>query len=433
MAPLGDIDISQAYSLTVGCIVIFLLTFRLSHTVFHYLYPRLKHLVHRLSLPRPRSRLSGVLPKDWSRIALLAIYLGGTVASNVIYVSTLAEASSRAAKLCLANVVPLMVCSHEVGAHLFGVSLDLFHSVHRLLGTMAFLQGLAHGVYEVASAPVHVHDGTVVYGISASIIFASLMLSSVFKARVYEFFSQSHRACALGLVFATWRHTYNKSALSTWCIAGAAAAYALTFLIQILRIAVRNLAFARRAECLINHQGNNLEVIVFPARPWTVRAGERVNLSIPSAGLMSVFQMHPFVITWWDNNELGKLESFTLLVKPRSGFTNKLKMLPSTRHRAWIDGPYGPDRALGTPISDYGHIFMVATGIGVGAQIPYIKQLLEGYRRGVVRTQKIVLIWQMDLEADYDDVQDWLQELVSQDSGYVSGPRNGVAYLLNNV
>lgn len=233
------------------------------------------------------------------------------------------------------------------------------------------------------------------------------MLSPVFKARVYEVFWQSHRACALGLVFATWRHTYNQSRVSTWCIAGAAAAYALTLSIQILRIAVRNLAFGRRAECLINHQGNNLEVIVFPARPWTIRAGERVNLSIPGAGLMSIFQMHPFVITWWDNNEFGKLESFTLLVKPRSGFTNMLKMLPSTRHRAWIDGPYGPDRAPGTPISDYGHIFMVATGIGIGAQVPYIKQLLEGYRRGVVRTQKIVLIWQMDMEGQFEDYM-WL-------------------------
>ena len=115
----------------------------------------------------------------------------------------------------------------------------------------------------------------------------------------------------------------------------------------------------------------------------------------------------PYVITWWDNNESGEMESFTLLVKPRSGFTNKLKMLPSTRYRAWIDGPYGPDRDLGTPISDYGHIFMVATGIGIGAQIPYIKQLLEGYRRGVVRTQKIVLIWQMDLEGEYEDYK-WL-------------------------
>ncbi|OKL55305.1 hypothetical protein UA08_09456 [Talaromyces atroroseus] len=255
---------------------------------------------------------------------------------------------------------------------------------------MAFLQGLAHGAYEVASSPVQFRDSTVVYGLSASIIFASLMLSSIFKARVYELFTHSHRVCALGLIFATWRHIYNKSALSIWCIAAAAAVYAATFLIQVLRIAVRNLAFSRGAECLINYQGNNLEVIVFPARPWTVRAGERVNLSIPSAGLMSAFKMHPFVITRWDNNELGEMESFTLLVKPCSGFTNKLKMLSSTRHRAWIDGPYGPDRGMRTPISDYGHIFMVATGIGIGAQTPYIKQLLEGYRRGVSENYKLL-------------------------------------------
>lgn len=166
MAPLGTFDISEIYSLIAGCIAVFLLIFRLSHTVFHYLYPRLERVVHCLNLPRPRSRLSRFLPRSWTRIVLMVIYLGGTVASNVIHVSTPAEASSRAAKLCLANIVPLMVCSHEVAAHLFGLSLELFHGVHRLLGTMALLQGLAHVVYEVASSPVNFRDSTVVYGIS---------------------------------------------------------------------------------------------------------------------------------------------------------------------------------------------------------------------------------------------------------------------------
>ena len=201
------------------------------------------------------------------------------------------------------------------------------------------------------------------------------------------------------MVFLTGSHIHNKPKLSTWYISGAVAVYVLTLLIQFLRIAGRNLAFSRRAECLINHQGNNVEVIVFPARPWSVQAGERVNLSIPGAGLLSVFQMHPFVIAWWDRNDVGKLESITLLVQPRSGFTSRLKGLPNTRYRAWIDGPYGPVRALGTaPIPDYGHIFMVATGIGIAAQIPYIKQLLEGYQRGMVWTQRIILIWKLDVE-----------------------------------
>lgn len=80
-----------------------------------------------------------------------------------------------------------------------------------------------------------------------------------------------------------------------------------------------------------------------------------------------------------------------------------LKMLPSTYYWAWIDGLYGLDRALGISISDYGHIFMVAIGIGIGVQVPYIKQLLEGYQCGVVQTQKIVLIWQMDMEGQFED------------------------------
>jgi NAD(P)H-flavin reductase len=52
-------------------------------------------------------------------------------------------------------------------------------------------------------------------------------------------------------------------------------------------------------------------------------------------------------------------------------------------------------------LSEYGHIFMIATGIGIAAQIPYIKELLDGQRKGVVKTQKITLIWELDLARTY--------------------------------
>jgi predicted ferric reductase len=178
-------------------------------------------------------------------------------------------------------------------------------------------------------------------------------------------------------------------------------------MLRISRMVFRNVTLSRRAECLIRCRGNYIEIVLFPARPWKVQAGERVNLWVPSAGLFSLFQMHPFVVAWWDNKDMGSLASITLLVRPRFGFTSRLKDLSDTRHAAWIDGPYGPNRIVNmtrSKIPDFGHLFMIATGIGVAAQIPYMKQLVEGYRHGAVRTQRITLIWQLDEAGKSDDV-----------------------------
>lgn len=203
----------------------------------------------------------------------------------------------------------------------------------------------------------------------------------------------------------------------------------------------RNVTLSRRAECLIRSRGNYIEVVLFPARPWKVQAGERVNLWVPSAGFFSLFQMHPFVVAWWDNKHVESLASITLLVRPRLGFTSRLEDLSGTRHAAWIDGPYGPKRAVNitrSKVPDFGHLFMIATGIGIAAQIPYMKQLVEGYQHGLVRTQRITLIWQLDeagkgdevqifmeteiVSGDYAGAKKWLQELIEQDGGYVSLP-----------
>ncbi|KAJ5901439.1 hypothetical protein N7495_001967 [Penicillium taxi] len=60
---------------------------------------------------------------------------------------------------------------------------------------------------------------------------------------------------------------------------------------------------------------------------------------------------------------------------------------------------------------------MVATGIGIAAQLPYIKALLDGHDRAEVCTQKISLVWQLDKIGDWESARDWLQTLVEQDNG----------------
>jgi NAD(P)H-flavin reductase len=116
------------------------------------------------------------------------------------------------------------------------------------------------------------------------------------------------------------------------------------------------------------------------------------------------------------------------MFRARTGFTRKLLnyVEPDREYWAWIDGPFGPSPVhccgISKEVGDYGHLLMVTSGIGIAAQLPYIKELLERRRNAEVCTQKISLVWQLDRTGDWESARDWLQQLVEQDAGYVSRP-----------
>ncbi|PIG83976.1 hypothetical protein AARAC_008633 [Aspergillus arachidicola] len=85
-------------------------------------------------------------------------------------------------------------------------------------------------------------------------------------------------------------------------------------------------------------------------------------------------------------------------------------------YTAWFDGLFSP-ASIGSygscgEMGNYGHVFMVATGIGIAAQLPYIKEILTQYRRARLRTQRISLVWHLEHEEDWEAVHNWLQILL---------------------
>lgn len=64
-------------------------------------------------------------------------------------------------------------------------------------------------------------------------------------------------------------------------------------------------------------------------------------------------------------------------------------------------------------------ILLVATSIGIAAQSPYIKELLDGHEKAQICTQRISLVWQLDRIGGYESARDSLQVLVRQDNGHV--------------
>jgi predicted ferric reductase len=94
---------------------------------------------------------------------------------------------------------------------------------------------------------------------------------------------------------------------------------------------VRGKPFARAIARLVGftEDSNAPRVDIVVPRPWQVRAGQSIFLSIPELGVFSGLRGHPFMISWWTRNKRGL--NLSLLVEPRAGFTSELSRLAHKR------------------------------------------------------------------------------------------------------
>ncbi|KAA8645054.1 NADPH oxidase family protein [Aspergillus tanneri] len=118
-----------------------------------------------------------------------------------------------------------------------------------------------------------------------------------------------------------------------------------------------------------------------------------------------MFYSHPFSIAWWEVNEQGKATSISLLVQKRDGFTQSLMDHQAKEFLTWFDGPYGEP----VDLSSYNNILLVASGMGIAAQVPYIRELLNH------RPKYIFVAWELDDKTNLDWVYQWMDQLLLQD------------------
>ncbi|PWY96035.1 FAD-binding domain protein [Aspergillus sclerotioniger CBS 115572] len=350
-------------------------------------------------------------------------YFAGTAVFNIIGVNSISEAGIRAARLSIFTLLLLFWAGdHEYGARLLGVSLGTYQYIHRISAIMAVLQGTIHVVIKGQEMHFSASNTVQFYGLMVRSMFLVLLLFPLVKRRVYEIFLKIHQGCAIFTLYSIWRHV-NASYTRYWVYL-LTATFTTTAILQVSRIIFRNISRGKKSTRFVTQSCGDgmIRVTLLLPRPWTIRAGERVNINIPGLGFRYTFQSHPFSIAWWEEDTSGRVQSISLLIRARSGFTRKLidYSTSSIQQRAWIDGPFGPSSVssigpLG--VGDYSHVFMVTTGIGIAAQLPYIKELLSETRKGRTRTRKISLVWQLQREGDWEGARDWLQDLVEQDNG----------------
>lgn len=133
-------------------------------------------------------------------------------------------------------------------------------------------------------------------------------------------------------------------------------------------------------------------VCVTLSRPLRVHAGQYINLWMSSVNWLSWTQSHPITIMSWSPGEQSTLE---LLVQPCRGLTAdlfhhvELVKGVSLSFPAFISGPHG----ISEPARQYETVLMVASGFGIAAVIPYLKQLIYEYNTDTARTRRVHFVW----------------------------------------
>jgi len=254
---------------------------------------------------------------------------------------------------------------------------------------------------------------------------ASLLLLSprLFRLPSYEVFLRYHQALAVVVAYALWRHVPSHSKLPRIYLLTSSCTVAATFVLECLTILYRNVAVSRGcSRALIARHNHAVRMTIFPARPWKIKAGQYVNVWIPSLDLFSSLQSHPFTIASWRDGQPASLE---VLIEPRSGFTRRLldcaddyqedensrvelhdefAKRPFSFARNYPSQPESSDfritfvsRPHGStaPAGEYGRVIIIASGFGIAAQLPLLKELIQGFNRAEVRTRDIHLVWQL--------------------------------------
>lgn len=229
-----------------------------------------------------------------------------------------------------------------------------------------------------------------------ALMVATLFAFNWIRTSFYEVFAKVHLMAVTALVVFLWWHT-KESKQARICLIICTSLSSFTHLLTWVQRLFRNFGWNRRRTRIeVRHGAGALQITAYVCRPWKVRAGQFVYLSVPTASFSSAFQYHPFVISHWEHNDSDE-ESLTLhfLVQPQRGFTRRLLSNTNTLLSATVDGPFGVSLDLG----DYGTVFLFATGFGIASHLSYISELVRGYRQYEVRTRQIILVWRLDTDS----------------------------------
>ncbi|KAM0665686.1 hypothetical protein ACQRIU_005947 [Beauveria bassiana] len=272
-----------------------------------------------------------------------------------------------------------------------------------------------------APFPVKIAENKWAVVAAASLGGSVLICAPAIKLRWYEVFLRLHQSLAILSVYGIWVHVPPRRLLPLIHLYMLAGIVVLSMIALGLLVLYRNGTFGYshpRADILSSRGAVFIRVNL--SRPVHVKAGQYINLWIcmPSQRFRSLFESHPFVVVSWSDRAVYELD---LLIEPRSGFTRDLLRVSKTKvepYRALFSGPHGNS----IPLGNYEVVLMIASGYGIAAQLPYLKQLIHGYNSRKARSRRVHLVWELktlDLAAATEWVLDNALDEDTLDNGYI--------------
>lgn len=217
----------------------------------------------------------------------------------------------------------------------------------------------------------------------------------------YETLLLLHHCLYVVLLYSLWQFLGPKNRIY---LTVAIIVYGVLTGIRTMRLVWRTYSWSRGWSRARIHQCNDaLIVTIFLPRPIVIKeglAGRYLYITIPELSNLSLFQRHPFSICWWSEASDGLAGSVSLLVLPRHGFTRRLVQYAGADSslKLLVDGPYG--RHVDT--SAFRTIIAIATGTGIAAILPIIKQAMQEHYRQDGRVKRMLLIWQPGQKGSLD-------------------------------
>ncbi|CAK7202011.1 hypothetical protein SEUCBS139899_004729 [Sporothrix eucalyptigena] len=411
-------------SLLAGAVVVCFLIFTTSRIATTF---ALKKHVTYANLPVV---LQGSDRAAWIDYAVLFLFLLANVLVLAIRNGGAAGFVRRSASLALANLVPLFLGGRiNSVADVFGLRLRTFRRLHRWLGRVAVVEGLVHAIAAVALRKPDVRQRADVAGIVAATALFSIAASGVLRQRLHEVFLVLHFVLYVAIIAAVFVHSQIRavSAYPAICLLVAICLYAATSALRVGLVLYRSVPYKEQTpnrasvRTVVFKTRNGADIVLSDvvhvhvelARPWRLQAGQFAYLCIPGVSPLALVQSHPFYVAWW-YREGGK-DYAIFIVQRERGFTRRLasRRDDTKTMLAAVEGPYGKQLHL----ANYGTVLLMATGIGIAGQLPYVSQLLEEFHKYEVR--KIALYWQVNSDIQTALVADQMQELLNKDTSQV--------------
>ncbi|KAH1890856.1 hypothetical protein KXV57_006326, partial [Aspergillus fumigatus] len=247
-------------------------------------------------------------------------------------------------------------------ADVLGLSFDTCRRVHGAAAWMASALLALHIVVAMLDQQTFsLHEQNNLFAVigAGSLVALMLFSLSLFRRLSFELFLRTHQALAAVCIYMTWRHLPSESIFPRVYLYIPLAILLLSTFVHVLLFLYRNGILPSRtypyASVMCRKKSKNtegsdedpaegapLKIRVALPRPMHVKAGQYVNLWMPSVSFSSWLQCHPFMVTSWSP---GRQDVLDLFVQARHGLTEKLRarapLEGTASFTAFVSGPYG--------------------------------------------------------------------------------------------